>query len=482
MIQQDSEIGHVFEFLVLGGGNASGYVAHEFNKHITENPLNLNISEIQKLAKTKSNSLMAIISLESYLPYERPILSKSYLHPNPEKRPKNSDILTCSGSGLEKQSFEWYKAENISLFLNHRIVDVDVENKEVVCIRNRDKKSISFKYSKLIVATGTRPIFSPDKNLSNIFTLRKLNDAENILKKLKELKNMNKKEVNVTIVGGGYIGLETSCIISEWGYKVTIIFPEHRIMSKVFTKNLSFWFENYLKKIKKIKIIKNTKVKKFISEKNKVNSVVLSNFNENIKTNLVILGVGVTDNTEIFETQLAFGHYYVRGIKVNSELKASDSNVFVVGDVAAVPFNRGYYRFEHVDHAKYTAEIAVKNMLIETHNFITNDSKQYEIHNYTPYYSSKVFEYTNTPVNFIVYGHVGEDQSGIKTFEFGNHESEEIKPIGCLWYDHSGFIIGGILANGNVKHQTILKEYVIKRRKFNSQQVKYDFLTISHKL
>lgn len=485
MIDDESAEIHYVKFLVLGGGNAAGYVANEFIYQQKFNEISINWPRISNEAirtdsedsqKASNNqALLTIISVESIPPYERPMLTKGYISPSTsfstKKQPEIEDMLTCQGSGQKKQDLAWYQENKIDLFLNHKIYEVDVETHSVLCTRLRDQKQVQFLYDKLIVATGTRPLFSlQDKTMKNIFTLRKIYEAQDILNSLQTMKNNNKSEV--IIVGGGYIGLETAAAIVGWNYKVTLIFPEHRLMTKVFTEKVSYWYENYLNH-KNIKIIKNTKIKKFIKSKenkNQVGQVLLEN-GEYLKCDLAVVGVGVTDNTEIFESQLAFGHYYVRGVKTNRYLTSSDSNVFVVGDVAAVPFNRGYHRFEHVHHARATAKVAVKNMLIESHNFVCDVNVPRVVHNYTPFYYSTIFEYTDQPISFVFYGHTGDDQTGIRTYEFGDHKRLKPSPLTCLWVDNSGMIIGGLLCNGTITQNQCLKTYVKSRKKYTNQVI-----------
>lgn len=71
-----------FKYVVLGGGNASGYAAWEFVK--------------QGVGKNE----VCIITDEPYVAYERPALSKAYL--SMDKPPRLPGFHTCVGGGGER--------------------------------------------------------------------------------------------------------------------------------------------------------------------------------------------------------------------------------------------------------------------------------------------------------------------------------------------------------------------------------------------
>uniref|UniRef100_A0A0V0GXL0 Putative ovule protein n=1 Tax=Solanum chacoense TaxID=4108 RepID=A0A0V0GXL0_SOLCH len=82
-------MGRAFVFVILGGGVAAGYAAHEFVK------------------RGVSHGELCIISEEPVAPYERPALSKGYLLPeDPARLPA---FHCCVGSNEERLTPKWYK-------------------------------------------------------------------------------------------------------------------------------------------------------------------------------------------------------------------------------------------------------------------------------------------------------------------------------------------------------------------------------------
>ena len=75
-------------------------------------------------------------------------------------------------------------------------------------------------YDKLVLATGANPVVPPipGVNLSNIFTLHGVEDAEGIKTTLAE-----DKARDVVVVGGGLIGIEVTEALVHKGCRVTVV-------------------------------------------------------------------------------------------------------------------------------------------------------------------------------------------------------------------------------------------------------------------
>ncbi|MHA1329354.1 MAG: FAD-dependent oxidoreductase [Promethearchaeota archaeon] len=74
---------------------------------------------------------------------------------------------------------EWYRNNNIELYLEHEAIDIDLEEKKVI-FRGKNKET---KYDKLILALGSTPNIPPIKNAkemkvkgNGVFTLRTIDD------------------------------------------------------------------------------------------------------------------------------------------------------------------------------------------------------------------------------------------------------------------------------------------------------------------
>ena len=51
--------------------------------------------------------------------------------------------------------------------------------------------------------------------------------------------------VQATVIGGGYIGMETAAGLNKNGLDVTLVFPEKHLMERLFTPEVAQFYEKY---------------------------------------------------------------------------------------------------------------------------------------------------------------------------------------------------------------------------------------------
>ncbi|KAL1549311.1 monodehydroascorbate reductase (NADH) [Salvia divinorum] len=348
-----------FKYVIVGGGVSAGYAAREFAKQ-----------------GVKSGEL-AIISKEAVAPYERPALSKAYLFPEGTARLPGFHV--CVGSGGERLLPEWYTEKGISLILNTEIVKADLASKTLISAAGE-----TFKYQILIVATGSTVIRLTDfgvegADAKNIFYLREIDDANKLVEAIKA-----KKNGKALIVGGGYIGLELSAALRMNNIDVCMVYPEPWCMPRLFTAGIASFYESYYAN-KGIDIIKGTVAVGF--GKNENGEVVDVKLKDGrvIEADIVVVGVGGRPLTTLVKSQV---EEEKGGIKTDAFFKTSSPDVYAVGDVATFPlklFNE-LRRVEHVDHARKSAEQAVKAI------FASEQGTSIEEYDYLPYFYSRAFD------------------------------------------------------------------------------------------
>ncbi|KAJ3692489.1 hypothetical protein LUZ60_012839 [Juncus effusus] len=388
-----------FEYVIVGGGVAAGYAALEFYR--------------RKVGSGK----LCIISDEPVAPYERPALSKGYLLPEaPSRLPA---FHTCVGANEEKLTPKWYKEHGIELILGTRVKSADLKKKSLITSVG---ETITYKY--LIIATGARALKLEEfgvrgSDAENVCYLRNLSDADKMVKVMETCKNKNG-----VVIGGGYIGMECSAALIINEIKCTMVFPEKHCMARLFTPKIAEYYENYYRN-KGVKFVKGNVLSSFENDSTgKVTAVVLKDGTQ-IPCDIVVVGIGIRANTSLFEGQLAMEK---GGIKVNSRMQTSDSDVFAVGDVAAFPvklFGNDVRRLEHVDSARKTARHAVA-AIMEADKTTDLD--------YLPFFYSRVFA-----LSWQFYG----DNSG-DPIHFGDYSSTR---FGAYWVDQ-GKLVGAFLEGG----------------------------------
>ncbi|XP_072965953.1 monodehydroascorbate reductase 3, cytosolic-like [Typha angustifolia] len=429
-----------FKYVILGGGVAAGYAAREFAKH------GLNPGEL------------AIISKEAVAPYERPALSKGYLFPQGAARLPGFHV--CVGSGGERLLPEWYTEKGIELLLSTEIVKADLASKTLT-----SAAGATFTYDILIIATGSTVIKLSDfgvqgADANNIFYLREIDDADKLVATIQA-----KKDGKAVIVGGGYIGLELGAALSINNLDVTMVYPEPWCMPRLFTSGIAAFYEGYYAN-KGIKIVKGTVAVGFDSDtKGDVTAVKLKD-GRVLDADIVVVGVGGRPLTTLFKGQVAEEK---GGIKTDGFFATSVHGVYAVGDVATFPMKlyNDMRRVEHVDHARKSAEQAVKAIKA------SEEGKSIEEYDYLPYFYSRAFD-----LSWQFYG----DNAG-DTVLFGDNDPASAKPkFGSYWIK-DGKVLGVFLEGGSPdENKAIAKVARLQPAVGDTQELAKDGLTFACKI
>ncbi len=95
--------------------------------------------------------------------------------------------------------------QDIDVLTEHRVTKIDPEAKKIEVVNLSKFETESFSYDKLIIATGARSrrLNIPGSEATNIFTLKDLQDGILIRNYIDE-----KRPKQVSVIGGGFIGLE----------------------------------------------------------------------------------------------------------------------------------------------------------------------------------------------------------------------------------------------------------------------------------
>jgi 3-phenylpropionate/trans-cinnamate dioxygenase ferredoxin reductase subunit len=165
---------------------------------------------------------LTLVSEETEEPYDRPPLSK--------------DMLAGDQLGAPTQLFAPDASEKlgVDLLLGRRAARVDTGSKQLL-IEAHDP----ILYEALVVATGTRArTLPPLSGLSGVHHLRTAQDAKAIHAALIGRSRL-------TIVGGGFIGLELASVASQHGCEVTIIEVASTPLLGVLGEALAAWLQDW---------------------------------------------------------------------------------------------------------------------------------------------------------------------------------------------------------------------------------------------
>lgn len=305
------------KYLIIGNGIAS-------------------LSAAREIRKNDEEASVSIVSSEDMLTYYRMKLT-DYI----AKDFEDEDLLATNE--------DWYKDNNIDLYLNRDVEEIYVEKNKIVL---DDKREIQ--YEKLLLATGSKPFVPPITGTSKegVFALRTLEDLKNIKDYLQDVKN-------VTVVGGGLLGIEAAWSLKKLGKEVNIIQSSSHLLSRQLDEEVSKKLERELER-EGFNLILNSRTKEILGGE-KIEGIRL-NEERDLETDVVLLSTGVRSNLDLVkETDIK----HDRGIIVDKHLRTNIDNIYAAGDV--IQFNKMTLGLWTVSNAE--GKIAGANM--------TGDNQEY---------------------------------------------------------------------------------------------------------
>lgn len=224
------------------------------------------------------------------------------------------------------RSPEDFEEKNVHIHLRNRAAKILPAAKQVLIEDLDHQKAFLVDYDKLIIATGARPIIPKIKNfdLTNVFTVRKIEDGIAIRKKAE----ISKK---VVIIGGGYIGIELLEAFVKQKLQVTLIEYSSQIMN-VFDEDMANLIKEQLLSISdgRFNIITSELVTEFSGDMNGVSSVKTGSGKE-FETDFVVICTGAKPNIELaVDAGIAIGE--TGAIRVNDRMETSLQDIYACGD------------------------------------------------------------------------------------------------------------------------------------------------------
>ena len=214
---------------------------------------------------------------------------------------------------------------NIDVRLNEEIVKIDTAHKVVY------SKSGDYGYDTLIFATGAKSIVPPIKNIekaTNWSTCRSMVDYDKIT-----TEGLASSSNHITVIGAGLIGVEVAENLREAGKQVTLIEGDSQVLN-MWQPKFGKFAEEVLKE-KGIQVITNGLVSEFELDENwKITGVKIKD-GETVKTDFVILSVGIKPNTDLLLENGA-KHISNGALKVNERMETSIKDVYAAGDNVAI--------------------------------------------------------------------------------------------------------------------------------------------------
>jgi NADPH-dependent 2,4-dienoyl-CoA reductase/sulfur reductase-like enzyme len=305
------------QFVIIGGG-AAGYAA------------------AQTLREEGFRGNVVMITREDRAPYDRPNLSKDYLHGHaePEWMPLRPE--------------EFFSEHDIKLLLNREVIRVDAHTKTITF-----EGGDTMEYDSLLVATGGAPLRLniPGSDLKNVCVLRSFADADSMI----ETARRSRRAV---VIGSSFIGMEAAYSLRERGLEVTVVAPSKEPFETTLGAEVGAVFRR-LHESHGVRFKLGSMVYRFEGIHH-IEAVVLDN-GEVIKTDMVVVGAGVRPITHFLEgVELD----KAGGVIVDSHLRAADG-LYAAGDIVSFPdpHTGERVRIEHWRTALQQGRAAARNMV-----------------------------------------------------------------------------------------------------------------------
>jgi NADPH-dependent 2,4-dienoyl-CoA reductase/sulfur reductase-like enzyme/nitrite reductase/ring-hydroxylating ferredoxin subunit len=304
-------------FAIIGGG-AAGYMA------------------AQTLREEGFAERIVMITRESRTPYDRPNLSKDYLHghADPEWMPLRGD--------------DFYAEHEIEIVFDKEVTNVDAGTRQITFADGETMGCDS-----LLIATGGEPrrIQVPGSDLQNVFVLRSFDSADAIIAAAEGAKN-------AVVIGASFIAMETAFSLRERGLSVTVVAPDKVPFERTLGPEIGRLFHS-VHESKGVNFRLGEQVRSLQGE-SKVDRVELGS-GETIDADLVIAGIGVAPATAFLDGI----EKQKDGSVAVDEFMSLGNGVFAAGDIASFidPRTGERTRIEHWRTALQQGRAAAKNML-----------------------------------------------------------------------------------------------------------------------
>ena len=230
-----------------------------------------------------------------------------------------------SANRLVLMSPEKFKSQyNIEARVSSEVLSIDRKNKEVEVKNLLTNEVYREKYDKLILSPGARPIVPNIKGIENvkIFTIRNVVDIDKLNRFIQEIEGKD-----VAVIGGGYIGVEAAENLIEGGYNTSLIEAMPQILKPFDYDMVQILHKEMVDH--GVNLVVDDKVISFEKD-----TIVLES-GKKIKANAVVMAIGITPEIELAKSAgLEIGE--TGAIKVDSNYKTSDEDIYAVGDAIEV--------------------------------------------------------------------------------------------------------------------------------------------------
>ncbi len=207
---------------------------------------------------------------------------------------------------------------NINALTRHEVTAINRDTQTVTVKNLETGDHFNENYDVLCLSPGASPIVPPipGHDAANVFTVRNVVDIERL--------NAAVQEVNqIVVVGGGFIGLEIAENLRFAGKQVTVVEAAPQVMTRLDEDIVQLLHKELIDN--GVELVLN----EAITAVNPDSVIVASG--RTIPAEVVVMAIGVRPEVELAKAAgLELGES--GGIKVDSQFRTSDPNIYAVGD------------------------------------------------------------------------------------------------------------------------------------------------------
>ena len=242
----------------------------------------------------------------------------------------------------------------IKVYLKSEVMKITPKEKEILYKDSAGSENKLF-YDKLLIATGS--------NQFNINITFPNNDRVMVFKdyssSLKVLDKITKASV-ISIIGGGYIGVELCDALRNLGKEIHLIESAESVLFRYLDKEIAKLVEQkmkasgiYLHLNENVISFKETDKELFVTQTTK----------QELKNNFAIVAVNARPESNLVKDFLEVNSNGT--IRVNDHMQTSDPDIYALGDVVSYPRQTNYQHsfIPLVNNVTRSATVAAMNVL-----------------------------------------------------------------------------------------------------------------------
>ena len=224
------------------------------------------------------------------------------------------------------------KQYNIDARVNQEVIAIDRENKELEVKNLLTGELYREAYDKLILSPGAKPIKPPIPGLekANVFTIRNVVDIKRLHDAIEEI-----KPTRITVVGGGFIGIEVAENLVRAGHTVALVQSQPQVLGQFDIDMAQILHKELIDQ--GVELILGDRVTALDT-----NEVILES-GKQFTSEVIAMGVGVRPHSDLArEAGLKIGKN--GSIWVDHNYATSDPDIYAIGDAIEVynPILRDY--------------------------------------------------------------------------------------------------------------------------------------------